>query len=165
MVWKKCKDKWRSMYSFGYALKKFYFTVSLRSPLVCGANYVCGSFSTPFYDIFGVCLHAYFSNNSQFSREHIFVCFNKFPILMCWWLVRNGRIGYVPAKRMHRYGRSFCWMVAYCTGSNPIEIGDLWLKVKVTVTQYLFCDYVFVHLSLSLSLSLSPFLSQKKEYG
>ena len=26
-------------------------------------------------------------------------------------------------------------MVAYRTGSNPIEIGDLGLKVKVTVTE------------------------------
>ena len=26
-------------------------------------------------------------------------------------------------------------MVAYRTGSNPIEIGDLWSKVKVTVTE------------------------------
>ena len=26
-------------------------------------------------------------------------------------------------------------MVAYCTGSNPIEIGDLGSKVKVTVTE------------------------------
>ena len=26
-------------------------------------------------------------------------------------------------------------MVSYCTGSNPIEIGDLGSKVKVTVTE------------------------------
>ena len=26
-------------------------------------------------------------------------------------------------------------MAAYCTGSNPIEIGDLGSKVKVTVTE------------------------------
>ena len=26
-------------------------------------------------------------------------------------------------------------MVAYNTGSNPIEIGDLWSKVKVTVAE------------------------------
>ena len=39
-------------------------------------------------------------------------------------------------------------MVAYYTGSDPIEIGDLGLKVKVTVTQYPF----FLHNSLLTSL-------------
>ena len=40
-----------------------------------------------------------------------------------------------PAERMHRFGRGFRWMIAYRTGSNPIEIGDLVPKVKVTVTE------------------------------
>ena len=35
-------------------------------------------------------------------------------------------------------------MVAYCSGSDPIEIGDSGSKVKVTVTQYPF----FIHNSL-----------------
>ena len=39
-------------------------------------------------------------------------------------------------------------MVAYCTGSDPIEIGDLGSKVKITVTQYPF----FLHNSLLTSL-------------
>ena len=39
-------------------------------------------------------------------------------------------------------------MVAYYTGSDPIEIGDLGSKVKVTVTQYPF----FLHNSLLTSL-------------
>ena len=38
----------------------------------------------------------------------------------------------IPAERVHRFGRSFRYMVAYCTGSDPIEFGD---KVKVTVTE------------------------------
>ena len=41
----------------------------------------------------------------------------------------------IPAERMHRFGRGFRLMVAYRTGSNPIEIGDLGSKVKVTVTE------------------------------
>ena len=35
-------------------------------------------------------------------------------------------------------------MVVYCTGSNPIEIGDLGSKVKVTVTQYPFFLHNFL---------------------
>ena len=42
----------------------------------------------------------------------------------------------------------FRYMVAFCTGSDPIEIGDLGLKVKVTVTQYPF----ILHNSLLTSL-------------
>ena len=41
----------------------------------------------------------------------------------------------VPAKRLNRFERSFCLMFAYRTGSNPIEISDLGLKVKVTMTE------------------------------
>ena len=54
----------------------------------------------------------------------------------------------IPAERMHRFGRGFCLMVAYCTGTNPIEIGDLGSKVKVTVTLYPF----FLYNSLLTSL-------------
>ena len=41
----------------------------------------------------------------------------------------------IPAERVHRFGRGFRYMVAYCTGSDPIEFGDLGSKVKVTVTE------------------------------
>ena len=44
----------------------------------------------------------------------------------------------IPAERIHRFGCGFRKMVAYYTGSNPNEIGDLVSKVKVTVTQYPF---------------------------
>ena len=54
----------------------------------------------------------------------------------------------IAAERMHQFGCGFRWIVAYCTGSNPIEIGDLGSKVKVTVTQYPF----FLHSSLLTSL-------------
>ena len=40
-----------------------------------------------------------------------------------------------PAEPMHQFGCGFRLIVAYCTGSNPIEIGDLGSKVKVTVTE------------------------------
>ena len=56
---------------------------------------------------------------------------------------------------MHQFGCGFRETVAYCTGSDPIEIGDLWLKVKLTVTQYPF----FLNNSLLTSLLyISDFL-------
>ena len=39
----------------------------------------------------------------------------------------------ISTERMHRFGRGFRKMVAYRIGSIPIEIGDLGLKVKVTM--------------------------------
>ena len=33
---------------------------------------------------------------------------------------------------MHQFGCGFRKIVAYCTGSDPIEIGNLGSKVKVT---------------------------------
>ena len=41
----------------------------------------------------------------------------------------------IPAERMHRFRRGFRQMVAYNTGSDPIEFDDLGSKVKVTVTK------------------------------
>ena len=49
----------------------------------------------------------------------------------------------ILAERMHQFGRGFRYMVAVCTGSNPIGS-----KVKVTVTLYPF----FLHNSLLYSL-------------
>ena len=40
----------------------------------------------------------------------------------------------IRAEWNHQFWCSFHLMVAYCTGSNPIEIGDLGSKVKVTET-------------------------------
>ena len=57
-------------------------SLSLCSPLICGVNYVCESFSTTLYQFFLVGLPAYFSNHSMFSREHIFVGINRFPSLV-----------------------------------------------------------------------------------
>ena len=44
----------------------------------------------------------------------------------------------IPAERMHRFGRDFRYMVAHGIFSDPIKIGDLESKVKVTVTQFPF---------------------------
>ena len=52
----------------------------------------------------------------------------------------------IPVERMHWFRPGFCYTVAYHTGSEPIEIDDLWSKVKVT--QY----PVFLHNSLLISL-------------
>ena len=40
----------------------------------------------------------------------------------------------IPAEWMHQLWCGFCQMVAYCTGLDLIEIGDLGLKVKVICT-------------------------------
>ena len=56
----------------------------------------------------------------------------------------------IPVKRMYRFGRGFLYMAAYNTDSNPVEIGDLGSKVKVTVTQGLYP--FFLHNSLLTSL-------------
>ena len=54
-------------YSYAENINKQLFCVSLRSHLICGVDYVCGCFSTPFLShFFGVGLHAYFSNHSPF---------------------------------------------------------------------------------------------------
>ena len=51
--------------------------------------------------------------------------------------------------------RSIRLAVANCTGSNSIEIGDLLLKVRVTVTQHQFF-YIFVNFpTVDLSLLMS----------
>ena len=49
--------------------------------------------------------------------------------------VSNFLVNKFLAERMHRFGRGFRKMVAYNTGSDPIEFGDLGSKVKVTVTE------------------------------
>ena len=44
----------------------------------------------------------------------------------------------IPAERMYQFGRGFRYMVAYRTGSDPIEIGDPGSKVKIIVTENVF---------------------------
>ena len=56
------------------------------------------------------------------------VCLSVCPALL---------VNKIPAERMHRFGRGFRLMAANRTGSDPIEIGDLGSKVKVTVTSFL----------------------------
>ena len=46
------------------------------------------------------------------------------------------------AEGIHRFQRSFRLIVAaYCTDSDPIEIGDLGSSVKVTVTKNVCKNY------------------------
>ena len=40
----------------------------------------------------------------------------------------------IPVEQMHQFGHVFCKMLAFCTGSDRIEIGDLESKVKGTIT-------------------------------
>ena len=62
-----------------------------------------------------------------FSLQFVCVCV---CVCVCLTLLVNK----IPAERMHRFGRGFRSMVAYHTGSVPIEIVDLGSKVKATVT-------------------------------
>ena len=39
----------------------------------------------------------------------------------------------IPAERMHQFRYGFRYIVAYCTGSDPTEIGDVGSKFKVTI--------------------------------
>ena len=55
----------------------------------------------------------------------------------------NLSVNKIPAKRMHLFGRGSRYAVANRTGSDPIEIGDLRLKVKVTVTYF---PFLFINL-------------------
>ena len=52
------------------------------------------------------------------------VCLSVCPALL---------VNKIPAERMYQFGRGFHEKVAYCTGSDPIEICDLGLNVKITV--------------------------------
>ena len=65
-------------------------SLTLRSSLICGVITFVVVFLLHFYHIFfffGVDCPDYSSNHSLFSREHIFVDFNKFPSLLCWCTV------------------------------------------------------------------------------
>ena len=42
----------------------------------------------------------------------------------------------MPIERTHRFERGIRLTVAYSFCSDPIEIGDLGFKVKITVTEY-----------------------------
>ena len=67
-----------------------YLSLSQRSgPLICGVNHFTfvAVFLLHLFIIFGLGLPAYLSNQYPFSREHVFVGFNKFPSLMYWCIV------------------------------------------------------------------------------
>ena len=53
-------------------------------------------------------------------------------------------------------------MAAYCTGSDPIEIGDLESKVKVTVTQNPFFFYTSVFVNFN-TVDLCSLMSNQNE--
>ena len=99
-------------------------------------------------------LYTVYGESSRFSLCVFFsVCLSEYPVCytstkswrgyiftavcLCVCLsvcVRYFLVNKIPIERMNRFRRCFHYMVAYRTGSNPIEIGDLGSKVKVTVT-------------------------------
>ena len=58
-----------------------------------------------------------------FTTVCLCVCLSVCPAIL---------VNKIPAERMHRFGHGFRQMVAYETGSNFVEIGDLGSKVTVT---------------------------------
>ena len=66
--------------------------------------------------------------------EGLYFHFSLSVCLCVCLCVRRFLVNKIPAERMNRFGCGFGEMVAYCSGSNLIEIGDLGSKVKVTVT-------------------------------
>ena len=49
----------------------------------------------------------------------LYVC-----VIVCVCVCVCVSVNKIPAERMHQFGCGFCLIVAYCTGSDPIEIGD-----------------------------------------
>ena len=78
--------------------------------------------------------HYSFLNLHDFVEGLYFHCSLSVCVSVCMSVCPEILVNKIPAERMHRFGRGFRLMVAYRTGSNPIEIGDLGSKVKVTVT-------------------------------
>ena len=69
----------------------------------------------------------------------------------------------IQAKRILRFGRIFRKMVANGTSSYPIEIGDLWTKVK---SQWRNIHFFLPNSLLTLLLWISPLLRPiKMEFG
>ena len=71
----------------------------------------------------------------EIVEELYFHCSLSVCLSVCVSVCPPILVNKIPAEQMHRFGRSFRWTVAYRTGSDPIEIGDLGSKVKVTVTE------------------------------
>ena len=68
-----------------------------------------------------------------FSLQFVCVCV---CVSVCLSVCVSGiLVNEIPAERMHRFGRGFRYMIAYNTGSDPIEFSDLGSKVKVTMTE------------------------------
>ena len=72
--------------------------------------------------------HSENADTSTSSTQFVCVC-----VCVCVWVCLSVII--IPAERMPIFGRGFHRIFACCTGSEPIEMGDLGFKVKVTVTE------------------------------
>ena len=65
-----------------------------------------------------------------------FHCSLSVCVCLCLSVCPALLVNKIPPERMHRFGHGFRYTMAYCSGSDRIEIGDPGLKVKVTLTQY-----------------------------
>ena len=65
-------------------------------------------------------------------------------VCLCVCVCPALHVNKIPTEWIHRFGRGFCYTVAYRTDSDPIEIGDLGSKVKVTMIQYPFFLHNFL---------------------
>ena len=57
------------------------------------------------------------------------------PVCLCACVCLSVNI--IQNDKIRQFGRDFLFRITYRTGSNPIKIGDIWLKVKVRMTQYI----------------------------
>ena len=78
---------------------------------------------------------------SRSNRLMSLDCIVPWYQVWCLWVCPTLLVNKIPAKRMHRFGRSFRVTVGLTHWLEPIEIVDLGSKVKVTVTQYPFLLY------------------------
>ena len=87
-----------------------------------------------------VCLFVYLSVCLIFLHLHkiveglYFHCSLSVCLCVCVSVRPALLVNKILAQRMNRVGRGFRLLVAYRTSSNTFEIGDIGIKVKVTMT-------------------------------
>ena len=79
-----------------------------------------------FFIIFGVGLPAYLSNHNPFSREHIFVGFNKFPSLVYWCTVIHHHWPQGPTLFRRVRWDFMCVQCDVCTDTGPPVLSPIW---------------------------------------
>ena len=111
---------------------------------------------------FNITLWKFFLHLHEIVEGLYFHCSLSVCVSVCLSVCPAILVNKIQAEQIHRFGRSLRLMAAYITGSDPIQIGDLGSKVKVTVAQNPF----FLHNSLLTSLLciLAPLCPMKVKF-